>query len=185
MLPNPVNANDRVKQIEFYKHSIKEAFSIVDIDKKGTIDRKEVSYIMRYLLQFPSEAQVRDYIIPKIEDDEPTDYIKFDKFENYMLEVMLSNEFEPSPAEHLLAAFRTLDPEKKGFIRVDVMKEIMTSKGIPLRPREWENFVNYAQDKSGRYIYYEDYVSKLIDENERHRDYLCKDYDTFKPAGNK
>ena len=56
MLPNPANANEKVKQIEFYKHLIKEAFSIVDIDKKGTIDRKEVSYIMRYLLQFPSEA---------------------------------------------------------------------------------------------------------------------------------
>ena len=29
-------------------------------------DYREISYIMRYLLQYPSEAQVRDYIIPKV-----------------------------------------------------------------------------------------------------------------------
>jgi hypothetical protein len=48
-------------------------------------DKREVSYIMRYLLQFPSEAQVRDYIIIKLEDDAPCDFIKFEKFEPYMV----------------------------------------------------------------------------------------------------
>ena len=41
---------EKTKQIEFYKHLIKEAFSIIDMERKGYIDRKEVSYIMRYLL---------------------------------------------------------------------------------------------------------------------------------------
>lgn len=68
---------------------IKEAFSIIDLDKKGIIDRKEVSYIMRYLLQFPSEAQIRDYIIDKLEGDEPSDYIKYERFEPYMLDVLM------------------------------------------------------------------------------------------------
>ena len=54
---------EKMKQQEFYKHLIKEAFQIVDHEKAGYVDRKEVSYIMRYLLQFPSEAQIRDYII--------------------------------------------------------------------------------------------------------------------------
>ena len=49
------------------------------------ISLREISYIMRYLLQFPSEAQVRDYIITKLEDDEPSDYIKYEKFEPYMI----------------------------------------------------------------------------------------------------
>ncbi len=71
---------------------------------------REVSYIMRYLLQFPSEAQVRDYIIDKVADDEPSDYIKYEKFEPYMLQVLMSNEFEPATAERLLDAFKILDP---------------------------------------------------------------------------
>ena len=100
---------------------IQEAFKIIDQQMKGYVDRREISYIMRYLLQYPSEAQIRDYIIPKLEDDEPSDFIKYEKFEPYMLQVMLNNEFEPAPAEHLLAAFRILDPEGKGYIRKDVM----------------------------------------------------------------
>ena len=77
---------------------------------------------MRYLLQYPSEAQVRDYIIERLEDDEPSDFIKYNKFETYMIEVLTKNEYEPNPAEHLLAAFKVLDPEGKGYIRKDVMQ---------------------------------------------------------------
>ena len=128
MLPAPQNNMEKVKQQEFYKHLLKEAFSIIDLDKKGIIDRKEVSYIMRYLLQFPSEAQIRDYIIDKLEGDEPSDYIKYERFEPYMLEVLMTNEYEPNPAEHLLAAFRVLDPEGKGYIRKDVMKQLLTNQ---------------------------------------------------------
>ena len=73
-----------------------------------------------------------------------------------------------APAEHLLAAFRVLDPEGKGYIRKDVMNTLLTTKGIPLRTREKNMFENFALDKSGRFVYYEDYVHKLIQENENH-----------------
>ena len=138
---------------------------------------------MRYLLQFPSEAQIRDYIIEQLEGDEPSDFIKYEKFEPYMLQVLMTNEYEPNPAEHLLAAFRVLDPEGKGYIQVDVMEELLTTKGIHLRPREYKSFINFAVDKSGKYVFYEDYVTKLIKENEAHKEFLIKDYDTFKPSG--
>ena len=140
---------------------------------------------MRYLLQFPSEAQIRDYIIEQLEGDEPSDFIKYEKFEPYMLQVLQTNEYEPNPAEHLLAAFRVLDPEGKGYIQKDVMKELLTTKGIHLRVREYGNFINFAVDKSGTKIFYEDYVTKLIKENEAHKEFLIKDYDTFKYSGQK
>ena len=183
MLPNPASAQERVKQTEYYKHLVKEAFSIIDIERKGYIDRKEVSYIMRYLLQYPSEAQIRDYIIDQLEGDEPSDYIKYEKFEPFMLQAMMTNEYEPSPAEHMLAAFRVLDPEGKGYVRKDVMTTLLTTKGITLRAKEIQNFIAFAEDKTGQFIYYEDYVARLIDENDRHKDYLLKDYETFKPSG--
>ena len=185
MLPAPQNNMEKLKQEALYRKLIKDAFNIIDIDQKGYIDRKEVSYIMRYLLQFPSEAQIRDYIIEQLEGDEPSDFIKFEKFEPYMLNVMQINEYEPNPAEHLLAAFRVLDPEGEGRIRKDVMMELLTTKGIPLRQKESDNFFQFAIDKSGKYIYYEDYVQKLVEENERHRELLCKGYDTFKPTDQK
>ena len=120
-----------------------------------------------------------------MEGDEPSDYIKYEKFEPYMLQVLMINEYEPNPAEHLLAAFRVLDPKGEGTIRKDVMKELLVTKGIPLRPREYESFETFAIDPTGQLIYYEDYVTKLVEENERHKEYLCKDYENFKPSGTK
>ena len=78
-----------------------------------------------------------------------------------------------------------LDPESKGYIRIDVMKELLTTKGIQLREREIENFLKFAEDKSGQFIFYEDYVTKLVEETERHREFLIKDFDTFKIPGQK
>ena len=107
---------EKIKQQEYYKHWIRKLFDYIGQEHKcpkDTIKKEEVSYIMRYLNQFPSEAQVIDYIIPKLEEDEPSDYIKLTKFEPFMLEVLIKNEFEPSPAEHLLAAFKVLDTEGK------------------------------------------------------------------------
>ena len=110
MLPAPQNAMDKVKQEEYYRYLIKNAFKIVDMQNEGYVDRKEISYIMRYLLKFPSEMQIRDYIIDQLEGDTPTDYIKYDKFEPFMVNVMMSNEYDPAPAEMLLKAFQVLDP---------------------------------------------------------------------------
>ena len=107
---------ERMKQIEYYRHLIQQAFNIVDIPHEGYIDRKEVSYVMRYLLKVPSEAQIRDYIIDRLEGDTPTNFILFEKFEPYMLEVMMGDEFEPASAEDLLAAFRVFDPKGQGWI---------------------------------------------------------------------
>jgi len=56
MLGAPKKESEKVKQEQYYKKLIQDAWHVVDIDKKGIVDRKEISYIMRYLLQFPSEA---------------------------------------------------------------------------------------------------------------------------------
>ena len=73
-----------------------------------------------------------------------------------------------------------LDPENKGYILKDVMRELLTTKGIPFRDREIESFLTFAEDKSGQRIYYEDYVTRLMEVTERHREYLVKDFEGFK-----
>ena len=134
---------------------------------------------MRYLLQFPSEAQVRDYIIVKLEDDEPSQFVKQEKVEAFMVQVLMTNEFEPAPAEHLLAAFRIMDPQGTGRIPIDVLRELLTTKGIPLRKAEIDSFERFAADKTGHFVEYEDYVAKLVEENERHLEGFLRKYDAF------
>ena len=131
---------------------------------------------MKYCLQFPSEAQVRDSIIPALEQDEPSTRVLTEKVEPLVAGYLLKNEFEPANAERLLAAFRLMDPQGTGRIPLEVVQEILTTKGIVFREQEIDDFTLYAQDKTGQFIEYEDYVAKMIDENERHKEYLLQDW---------
>ena len=87
---------------------------------------------------------------------------------------------EPDPAEYLLAAFRVLDPEGKGFIERDIMKNLLMTMGINFREEEYNDFEAFALDKSGNWFYFEDYVAKLMEANEQQHEYLIKDYPNFK-----
>lgn len=94
-----------------------------------------------------------------------------------MLKAIIDNEYEPDDAERLLAAFKLIDEQKKGFIDVDAMKMIMIEKGIKFVNAEWEDFMQYAQDQETNTINYEDYVAKLVQENEDHLEKLMKGYE--------
>ncbi len=89
---------------------VRNALRFADPEQKGTIIKEEVSYVMKYCLQFPSEAQVRDSIIPALEQDEPSTRVLTEKVEQLVAGYLMRNEFEPANAERLLAAFRLMDP---------------------------------------------------------------------------
>lgn len=50
MLPPAQNPQERARQEEFYKALVHKTWRIIDPDFKGHVDKREVSYIMRYLL---------------------------------------------------------------------------------------------------------------------------------------
>ncbi|OQR93072.1 hypothetical protein ACHHYP_02945 [Achlya hypogyna] len=99
-----------------------------------------------------------------MQDDEPSTFVTYEKFEKKMLEVMYSHEYEPDSDETLMAAFRVLDPEKKGYIEADTMRELLLTKGTPFREKELEGFLHVAKDAETGKIYYEDYISLLTQE---------------------
>ena len=63
MFDHNASVTEKVRQEEFLKMKIQEAFNLFVKDKKGYVDKREIPYIMRYLGKFPSEAQVRDVIL--------------------------------------------------------------------------------------------------------------------------
>lgn len=70
-----------------------------------------------------------------------------------------------------MAAFQILDPEKKGYIDADRMKEYLSSGAVGFREKEWNEFLEYSRDKPGEHperIYYEDYVAKLTNFVDKH-----------------
>ena len=61
-------------------------------------------------------------------------------------------------------------PDQEVFLTLD------GQEGIPLRDEEINSFKLYAQDKTGTCIEYEDYVAKMVEEQERHKEYLLQDW---------
>ncbi|EWS71430.1 EF-hand calcium-binding domain protein (macronuclear) [Tetrahymena thermophila SB210] len=178
--PN-TSQTEKQKQEEFLKLKIQEAFNLFVKDKKGIVDKREIPYIMRYLGQFPSEAQVRDAILPEIEEDEPSEFIKYSKFEPYMLKVLKEREYEPDDPEALLAAFKLLDQEGKGYIEIDMMKTFLEKQGIEFREQETKSFIEFAtnKDPNATVIYYEDYISRLQAFTDKHIESVMKGYNNF------
>ena len=50
MLPPPQNPVEKARQEDFYREQVRDAFRIIDVDGRGFLDKREVSYLMRYLL---------------------------------------------------------------------------------------------------------------------------------------
>jgi Ca2+-binding EF-hand superfamily protein len=122
---------------------------------------------MRYLGYFPSERDIVEKILPAMKGDDPTEFVLYDRFEDYMLVCMVNEDYLPASDSGLLAAFRVLDEEKKGYIDVGRLSDLLTKKGIPFRPKELTEFLTKAADSIHQNrVYYEDYVtmfSKSVD----------------------
>mmetsp|Transcript_4571 Transcript_4571/g.7396 ORF Transcript_4571/g.7396 Transcript_4571/m.7396 type:complete len:161 (-) Transcript_4571:243-725(-) len=140
---------------------IKDAFSLFDKEKKFCVIQEEVSTIMRYLGAYPTEKAMVKEILPEIQDDEPTAFVQYDRFEQKMLEILASHEWDPDPPDVILQAFRTLDPDGLGYIDASRMKELLVTKGTPFREKELDAFMTVAKDMDTARIYYEDYVALM------------------------
>ncbi|CAJ0966683.1 unnamed protein product [Ranitomeya imitator] len=52
----------------------------------------------------------------KVEEEEPTGYIRFEKFLPMMTKVLLERRYRPIPEDILLRAFEVLDEKKKRIL---------------------------------------------------------------------
>ena len=148
--------------IEQTEARIREAFDLFDKDKADAIIQEEVGTVMRALGAYPTERALVLEILPAMQDDEPTGFISYAKFEKKMLQILASKEWEPDSADLLLQAFRTIDHENTGFISAELIEELLTTRGTPFRPKEVELFMMEAKDPETGNVYYEDYVALLM-----------------------
>ena len=145
--------------IDETKVKIQEAFDLFDKDKTNSIIQEEVGTVMRALGAYPDERQLVLTYLPEMQDEEPTGFVSYAKFENVMLKIMASRECEPDSSELLLQAFRTIDSEGQGWISAEILEALLTSKGTPFRAKELENFMLAAKNPETGNIFYEDYVA--------------------------
>ncbi|XP_038946465.1 dynein regulatory complex protein 8 isoform X16 [Rattus norvegicus] len=107
---------------------IKEAFEVFDHESNNTVDVREIGTIIRSLGCSPTEGELHDFIA-EVEEEEPTGYIRFEKFIPVMTTVLLEKRYRPIAEDVLLRAFEVLDPTKRGFLTKDELVKYMTEEG--------------------------------------------------------
>ena len=74
---------------------IREAFDLFDKDHQDAVINEEVGTMMRYLGIFPTEKDLIMKYLPEMQDDEPTGFVRYDKLEKRLMELLASGECEP------------------------------------------------------------------------------------------
>uniref|UniRef100_A0A5F7ZV72 EF-hand calcium binding domain 2 n=1 Tax=Macaca mulatta TaxID=9544 RepID=A0A5F7ZV72_MACMU len=127
--------------------------------------RREIGTIIRSLGCCPTEGELHD-LIAEVEEEEPTGYIRFEKFLPVMTEILLERRYRPIPEDVLLRAFEVLDSAKRGFLTKDELIKYMTEEGEPFSQEEMEEMLSAAIDPESNSIHYKDYITMMvIDEN--------------------
>lgn len=114
--------------------------------------------MLRSLDIFVSDKDFVERLLVELHGDEPKPFVRYERFEEVVQRLLESREFAPDGPEVLLAAFRALDPEGKGFINSDRMRELLGTSEPPLSEKELDSFLKVAEEAESRRVYYEEYV---------------------------
>ncbi|XP_029544592.1 dynein regulatory complex protein 8 isoform X2 [Oncorhynchus nerka] len=95
---------------------IRAAFDVFDHEFNKTVDVREIGTIIRSLGCFPNEGELHD-VIAEIEEEEPTGYIRFEKFLPTMTKVLMERKFRPIPEDLMLQAFEESPSPRKRWRR--------------------------------------------------------------------
>ena len=142
---------------------------------------REVGTIVRSLGCYPSEAELSD-MLSEIEEEEPTGFIKLEKFQPMMARVLLekkygikcrllelfslSHRYQPASEEQLVKAFATLDENHNSELAADTLRRFMTEDGEPFSQEEVEEMLKAATDPERDVILYRDFVTLMLPEQD-------------------
>ncbi|XP_018412563.1 PREDICTED: EF-hand calcium-binding domain-containing protein 2 [Nanorana parkeri] len=140
---------------------ITEAFEVFDHENNKTVDVREIGTIIRSLGCCPTEGELHD-MLAEVEEEEPTGFIRFEKFLTMMTKVLLERRYRPIAEDVLQRAFEVLDDKKKGFLTKEELIKYMTEEGEPFTQEEMEEMVSAAVDPDKNIVPYKDYVSMMI-----------------------
>jgi Ca2+-binding EF-hand superfamily protein len=190
----------------FIKYKTRQIVSIIFKEFHGYIPRVEAPYLIRYFLQFPSQSQVVDEILPEIEKLESTtekskDIIEIQAFEKHLIDILKLNKYSSYDKETLIEAFRVLDVEKKGYLDLHTFYSFIKNYGITFTKtqiEEMEKFllenanevfeslgtrndepIKHKQGITSRKFFYESYVRKVLSDDEKHFDSIMKEYKEY------
>lgn len=150
-------------ELEAAKKRAREAFLIFE-HREGSrlVEGKDIPTIIRSLGINPTGAQC-EVLMNDARNEDGSALFSVERFENVMAQALVErkSEFQRDDYHRLLRAFRAFDPDKRGWINADVLKNLMLTRGEPYSSEEVNHMLSVAVDEDTGKIYYEDYAMLL------------------------
>nr|BAA86916.1 troponin C-short [Mizuhopecten yessoensis] len=134
----------------------KQAFCNVDKKKEGTVSCKDIGAIFKSLGLLVKDDKIKDWSDEM--DEEATGRLNCDAWIQ-LFERKLKEDLDE---RELKEAFRVLDKEKKGVIKVDVLRWILSSLGDELTEEEIENMIAETDTDGSGTVDYEEFKTLMI-----------------------
>ena len=129
----------------------KEAFSIIDHDNDGFIDKEDLKDMLASLGQSPTDAYIDEMV------SEAPGSINFTMFLTLMGEKLSGTD-----AEHeILQAFEAFDEKKTGLINAEELRDFMTGMGDRFSDEEVDIMFKGAPVDQNGFFNYRDFVKVL------------------------
>lgn len=144
-----------------FDRKIAQAFSIFDHNNVKMVDSRDIGTILRFIGCVPSEKQVTS-IIKEIEIPDSPGSVHLSKFLPFVRDLIFDHKMKPLSAEHLLAAFKILDPKNKGFITKEDFLNLMTEDDSEMTSEELDKMLKSAVDTATNTVPYEVYINQLL-----------------------
>ncbi|KAI6655251.1 hypothetical protein LOD99_2539 [Oopsacas minuta] len=139
-------------------------FSVFDHENTKTVDVSEVRAIVASLELYPTQTELHD-LITEMEEEEPTGYIRYDRFEPVVFKAVAEKRYSPASEEILLKAFETLDRDNRGYLTPEDIEAYFTEGEDSFSKEELDEFLHSAIDPNTGNINYRDFVQSMLEQD--------------------
>ncbi|CAL8071992.1 unnamed protein product [Calicophoron daubneyi] len=135
-----------------------QAFSMLDVDKSGTIEKNELARALRAIGEKPSKKEL-DEMFDLIEKKKHSNRIGFMEFCEFMKQYGRDKRLKRSTLREI---FRELDKDRSGKLEKSEIKQGLLKCGLNLNQKDVEHLVSQLDKDGDMCVDYDEFVMMLL-----------------------
>ena len=141
------------------RKELQEAFEIFDLNKDGSISKKELENILRSLNEDPEEEEIQQ-LLDEVDVDGNGE-IDFEEFVALMGKIQKEIDLEAE----IVNAFKVFDKEENDLISITDLRHILSNLNEFMSEDEIDDMLFEADSDYDGFINYKDFLKNLMSNN--------------------
>ncbi len=141
------------------RKELQEAFEIFDVNKDGSISKKELENILRSLNEDPEEEEIQQ-LLDEVDVDGNGE-IDFEEFVALMGKIQKEIDLEAE----IVNAFKVFDKEENDLISITELRHILSNLNDFMTEDEIDDMLFEADSDYDGFINYKDFLKNLMSNN--------------------